>query len=398
MIGDTPKRPDAAPTGGLIVMFRDGVDHARQERCMAHCVGAAAHTLSIASETPGALGADMPGVLLGNSGIGYVAETAETTVARERLEADDAVEAVRPEYWMYALAPFEDTDAATWGLQAIGADTSPRAGAGARLCILDTGLDLDHPDFAGRQVQARSFVAGETVADVNGHGTHCAGTAAGRVATPGIRRYGVAPGADLYVGKVLGDNGAGRERDILAGMLWAIDAGCAVISMSLGRAVAPDELPSPDYERIGRLALGRGTLIVAAAGNDSARSEGRIAPVGAPANSLSILAVAALDPMLAVADFSSGGINPAGGAVDLAAPGVGIFSSVPRPENYRVLRGTSMACPHVAGVAALWAGTDAALRGQRLWDAMTANAATLGAPERDVGRGLVRAPGAAMVS
>ena len=166
--------------------------------------------------------------------------------------------------------------------------------------------------------------------------------------------------------------------------------------MSLGRAVAVGEGPSPDYERIGQMALQKGSLIVAAAGNDSARRYGHVAPVGAPANAVSVMAVAALDQMLDVAEFSSGGVNPAGGVVDVAAPGVGILSAAPRPEMYRILRGTSMACPHVAGLAALLAQSDPALRGRALWDRVVATARKLPLDARDAGAGMARAPGGAV--
>ncbi len=386
------------PTGGLIVTFKEGVDHSRQERCLTDLLGSGIRALSLSQESPCDVPDDVPAFLLNDAGIAVVSAQAEAR-ARERLLASDEIAEARPEFWMFALDQFEDSPQATWGLQATGALTSAFTGKGIKIAVLDTGLDLGHPDFSGRDVVSRSFVQGEEPQDGNGHGTHCSGTAAG-TASAGANspRYGVAPGASLHVGKVLGNTGSGRERDILAGMLWAINEGCHVISMSLGRAVREGEAPSPDYERVGQLALSRGSLIVAAAGNDSSRRYGHIAPVGAPANSPSILAVAALDQGLKIAEFSSGGVNPAGGEIDLAAPGVGIFSAYPRPETYRILRGTSMACPHVAGLAALWAESDNSLRGKALWQRLTASSRKLKLPKRDVGAGLSVAPGAAAVS
>jgi subtilisin len=384
------------PTGGLIVTFRPGVDHAAQEACLHDCLGANARSFSTASEDMADVDAATTAVLLDDSGIAVVFDQDETPAIRARLATAGQIEEVRPEFWMFALDQFQDTASATWGLQATGVLQTPWTGKGIRLCVLDTGIDLQHPDFLTRAITQRSFVPGEGVEDGNGHGTHCAGTAAGSRPRGGTPRYGVAPDAALHAGKVLSNAGAGRERDIIAGMLWAIGAGCEVISMSLGRAVGPDEGPSPDYERIGQMALQKGALIVAAAGNDSARSRGQIAPVGAPANSASIMAVAAVDQMLNVAEFSSGGINPAGGEINIAAPGVGILSAAPRPELYRILRGTSMACPHVAGLAALLAESDPALRGQALWDRVTATARKLPLDARDVGAGLALAPGGAV--
>ncbi len=384
------------PTGGLIVTFKEGVEHAHQEGCLRDAVGAGVRTLSADDPCIGQINPDVPSVLIGSAGIGVVSDAVETQAAHQRLLTHDVVQDVRPEFWMFALDVFEDTAEATWGLQAVGAPADEAAGRGIKVCVLDTGIDLGHPDYEGRQIVARSFVTGETENDGNGHGTHCAGSAAGRSPSGNVPRYGVAPGAELYVGKVLGDQGSGRERDILAGMLWAINEGCEVISMSLGRAVREGELPSQDYERLGQMALDRGSLIIAAAGNDSARRYGYVAPVGAPANSVSIMAVAAVDQGLDVAEFSSSGVNGQGGEVNVAAPGVGVFSSVPMPELYRILRGTSMACPHVAGVAALWAARDANLRGQRLWQRLVDSAQSLPLAERDVGRGLAQAPSVAV--
>lgn len=383
------------PTGGLIVTFEEGVERDVQERVLTLSVGAAIRSFSLAGDLPKA-GEDVATLLLEDVGIAIIPESrGGTEQVRATLMSDESVAEVRPEFWMFALQQYSDESDWTWGIAAIGADASTSTGEGVKLCVLDTGYDVDHPDFAGRTIVSRTFIQGETAQDGHGHGTHCAGTAAGTVppALPDVPRYGTAPGAALHIGKVLNNSGSGRERDILLGMLWAIREGCAVISMSLGRPVRPGEGPSPDYERVGRRALEEGSLIVAAAGNDSARQYGHIAPVGAPANSPSIMAVAAVDQRLDIAEFSCGGINPNGGEVDIAGPGVGVFSSVPRPRNYAVFRGTSMACPHVAGVAALWAERDSGLRARALWDTLSRTARSLPDPPRDIGVGLVQAPG-----
>lgn len=312
----------------------------------------------------------------------------------QMLQAEGLVVDTRPEFWMFALSepPWADDTERTWGLTATGADQSAFSGAGIKLAVLDTGIDLAHPDYVSRAITHASFVPGESIDDVQGHGTHCAGTAAaGSPQAVNVPRYGVAPNAELFVAKVLNNRGAGRELDIIAGIEWALDNGCDIISMSLGRATGTQEPFDPLYEDIAAEALEAGCLIVAAAGNDSDRRYRYVAPVSSPANAPSIMAVAAIEADGSIAAYSNGGIGI--GRIDVAAPGSGVFSSVPRPQLYRTLSGTSMACPHVAGIAALWAQSDLTLRGQRLWDQLVAVAEPIaGQSAIDIGKGLVKAP------
>jgi subtilisin len=330
----------------------------------------------------------------------------------DRLKGERAVGAAE------AAITLADSAQFTWGLQATRTHQSRFSGRGIRVAVLDTGMDLDHPDFAGRIVptQVQSFVNGEAVNDLNGHGTHCIGTALGfQQLAGGAMRYGCAFRGEIFVGKVLSNGGSGGDMGILAGINWAITNKCRVVSMSLGAPVQPSEPFSMLYETVAQRALqsNPGTLIVAAAGNDSripgtnTRSEPP-RPVGRPANCPSILAVAAVDANLGVAAFSNGAINPNGGGVDIAGPGVGIFSSVPDPfpanvqptgpgrpwpPRYHSISGTSMATPHVAGIAAMWLEAHgAATTAQALWQHLTGNARRLTALSRDVGAGLVQAP------
>ncbi len=285
------------------------------------------------------------------------------------------------------LATFADSDAYTWGLLATGVDRTTVTGKGARVAVLDTGFDFTHPDFAGRQIASKSFVAEEDATDGQGHGTHCVGTIAGPAAPEGSRRYGVAPDVELHVGKVLGNDGSGSDGGILAGINWAIAAGCQIVSMSLGADVRS---PSVAYERVGSRALAAGTLIVAAAGNNANRP-GDAGFVGVPANSKSIMAIAAIDPRLRVASFSAAGTSIDGGQIDLAAPGVDVCSSWPMPQRYNTISGTSMATPHVSGLAALWHEKSGAT-GRELWTLLTQQAQRLPAASADVGSGLCLAP------
>ena len=285
--------------------------------------------------------------------------------------------------------PYVEVEA-TWGLQAIGATRTRWTGDGIGVAVLDTGFDLRHPDFKDRIIEARNFVPGAEVQDGNGHGTHCIGTACGSSVPSRLPRYGVAGNAQIFAGKVLSDEGSGSDASILAGIDWAVAQGCAVISMSLGAAVEPGAIPSMIFEQVGRRALRAGTLIVAAAGNDSRRPD-LLSPVSHPANCPSIMAVAAVDRELAVAWFSCAGLNPQGGQIDIAAPGVAVLSAWPG-KLYETINGTSMATPHVAGVAALIAESDLAARGHALWTRLIQGAHRLDQPARDVGAGLVQAP------
>jgi subtilisin family serine protease len=284
--------------------------------------------------------------------------------------------------------------AVTWGLQATRVTESPWSGRGIKVAVLDTGFELNHPDFAGRTINSQSFVPGESVQDGLGHGTHCIGTSMGpRVPDP-LPRYGIAFEADVFLGKVLSNQGSGGDGDILAGINWAIQNGCRVISMSLGAAVMPGQKPSTVFENIARRALSLGTLIIAAAGNDSDRraQPPYVAPVGHPANCPSIMAVAAVDSSLQVAYFSNGGLQPNGGQVDIAGPGVNVYSSWILPRRYNVISGTSMATPHVAGIAALHAQANPGITAVDLWTRLVKSARSLSEPAADVGSGLVQAP------
>ncbi|WP_026548624.1 S8 family serine peptidase [Arthrobacter sp. Br18] len=285
-------------------------------------------------------------------------------------------------------ASFQDTPQFTWGLQAAGAAASPWTGDGIRVAVLDTGFDSSHPDFAGRQVTVESFIAGETAQDGHGHGTHCIGSSCGPRTPSTGPGYGVACEAEIFAGKVLSDSGSGSDGGIIAGIEWAMMNGCAVISMSLGADV---QQVHPPYTAIGRRVLDQGSLIIAAAGNNADRRQNNFGFVGAPANSPFILAVGALDQQLDLAYFSARTLPVRGGQADIAGPGYQVYSSWLMPDRYNTISGTSMATPHAAGVAALWAQATG-YRGRELWSVLMQESHRLLAPSVDVGSGLVMAP------
>jgi subtilisin family serine protease len=338
------------------------------------------------------------GIVLHGLGIAMVNAGADQVAALgEAVVAPGPIAALERERTVYAIAEAplletSDEGAAgtfTWGLEATGASRSTATGAGTRVAVLDTGFDVKHPDFAGRDVVTSSFVPGESIQDGHGHGTHVIGTSCGPRAPKSGTGFGIAERASIYAGKVLSNEGSGSDGGILAGIDWAITNGCAVVSMSLGAPTQPGEAYSQAFERVAQRAMAQGTLIIAAAGNESQRASGVIAPVGHPANCPSIMAVGAIDPRGAIADFSSGTVDRVG-QVDIVGPGVKVYSSWPGGQH-KELSGTSMATPHVSGVAALLSERHQ-VRAWQLWARLSQSARRMPLPSTDVGSGLVQAP------
>lgn len=339
------------------------------------------------------------GLVMHELGVALVsADDDQVSALARAADEPGPIALIEPERFVQAItAPTAEPEAETadetlftWGLQATGAPNSQATGKGIKVAVLDTGFDLDHPDFHDRTVVHSSFVQGQEVQDGHGHGTHCVGTSCGPREVDKGPGYGVAYEADIYAGKVLSNEGSGADGGILNGVNWAITNGCAVVSMSLGAPTRPGQAYSRTFERVATRALAKGTLIIAAAGNESDRRISRINPVGHPANCPSIMAVSAIDVKRAMAWFSCGTVDTVG-AVDLAGPGLDVYSSWPMPLRYKTISGTSMATPHAAGIAALIAGATGA-RGFELWARLSQMARRLPLPGTDVGAGLMQAP------
>lgn len=253
----------------------------------------------------------------------------------------------------------------------IGAPAAWQAGLTGRgvvVGVLDTGVDANHPDLAGRIRANENFSESPEPGDIIGHGTHVASTLAGSGAASGGQYKGIAPEATILAGKVCDDRQC-PESSMLAGMQWAAEQGASVVNMSIGGQDGPgvDILE----EAVNRLSAQYGTLFVISAGNYGENT------VESPSTADAALSVAAVDRQDAIADFSAGGprLGDAGLKPEIAAPGTDIVaarSSLVPPEHtdpvgdrYARLSGTSMATPHVAGAAALlaqkypqWNGTE----------------------------------------
>ena len=268
-------------------------------------------------------------------------------------------------------------------------------GKGVTVAVLDTGVDTSHPDLAGRVSVTRSFIEGEDVADRNGHGTHVTSTVGGSGAASDGKEKGVAPDADLAVGKVLSDQGAGSESQIIAGMEWAArDVHAKVVSMSLG-STEPSDGSDPMAQAVDTLSAETGALFVVAAGNTGAPSS-----IGSPGAAGSALTVGAVDAGDQAAYFTSAGPRYGDNALkpDLSAPGVDILAArsglTGGSGYYTSMSGTSMATPHVAGVAALLAQEHPDWTGTQLKDALMSTSAQLGASAYELGAGRVSVPAA----
>ncbi|MEB3298372.1 MAG: S8 family serine peptidase [Candidatus Sericytochromatia bacterium] len=277
-----------------------------------------------------------------------VVQAADPTAALARLGRDSAVVYAEPNYvarkFEADARPFAGVFAADellgqlWGMQKIGATRVWAGLPGDRkvtVAVVDTGIDHTHPDFSGRVLKGRDVVNNDDDAmDDEGHGTHCAGTIAAGLGNGGV--VGVAPNVTLLAVKVLAANGSGSYAGVAEGIVYAANQGAPVISMSLGGS-----RPSKVLEDAVALAIRKGSLVVAAAGNDGSDEPNY------PAAIKGVMAVSATQREDRIAYFSNTGNH-----VSVSAPGVSIMSTIPGGK-YEALDGTSMACPHVSGLAAL---------------------------------------------
>ncbi|MBN1330098.1 MAG: S8 family serine peptidase [Candidatus Heimdallarchaeota archaeon] len=297
-------------------------------------------------------------------------------------------------------------DTMDWGVDRIDAErvwggtedavdvTTNVAGYNVKVAVIDTGIDYTHPDLAPIYKGGYDFVNNDNdPLDDHYHGTHCAGTIGAADDEPNALSgslIGIAPKVSLYAVKVLNSQGSGTSDGVAAGIDWAAANGMHVASLSLGASS-----PSSIIETAGKNAYAAGVLLVAASGNDGSS-------VGWPAAYPEFMAVGATDSADKIASFSNYGPE-----LEISAPGVNIMSTTPTylsgrgpfspKPNYYTLSGTSMATPHVSGVAALVKSANSALTNTQIRNILTSSAEDLGASGWDqyFGYGLVDAQAAA---
>jgi subtilisin family serine protease len=275
-----------------------------------------------------------------------------------------------------------------WGLDMIEADPAHQVatGAGAVVAVIDSGVQADHPDLAGRLLPGYDFVDNDgTPQDGNGHGTHVTGIVAAD-ADNGVGVEGVAPGAMVLPVRVLGDDGSGSTDAVIQGIDYAVAHHVDVINLSLGNDVPLVGGTPPEFNQAIARALDAGVVVVAAAGNSS------LPACDQPSGEGRLLCVGAVDRngnRAYYSNFGSGlGITaPGGSGLPLDHD---ILSTVP-PSTYAEMAGTSQATPHVAAVAALLAGLG--LHGQAAVQRILATARDVGSPGPDstYGAGIVDA-------
>jgi subtilisin family serine protease len=272
-------------------------------------------------------------------------------------------------------------------------------GTGVTVAVLDTGIDADHPDLAGKVVGEQNFTESDTAGDRHGHGTHVAGIAAGTGAASDGEFTGVAPGADLLNAKVVGDDGTGLESGIIAGMEWAAEQGADVVNLSLGGPASDGT--DPLSQAVNELTASHDVLFAVAAGNSGPSDHSVTSPGAADA----ALTVGSVNKAGELAASSGRGPRLGDFAVkpDLTAPGVDITSAradgtelgPPVGDDYTTISGTSMATPHVAGAAAILRQSEPELTAAQLKARLAGSAVPH--PELDVyqqGTGVLDIPAA----
>jgi len=316
----------------------------------------------------------------------YVPEGRSAAEFASTLQGIDGVRHAEPDSVVRAaLAPNDPNYSSQWNLPRIGAPAAwdiTMGSSSVTIAIVDTGVQLTHPDLAGRldTTNDYDFVNDDSVAeDDQGHGTHCAGIAA--ASTNNANQVaGVAGECTILPVKVLASDGQGLDSDVADGIKWAADKGADVISLSL-----ESDYYSVVIDDAVQYAVAKDCVVVAASGND-----GLSTGVSYPARLPNVLAVGATVSTGERWTSSNYGVG-----LDLSAPGALILSTT-TGGGVGMMSGTSMAAPHVAGVAALVRSQNPTWTRSQVEQRVTSTALDLGSPgfDAEYGYGLVRADAA----
>lgn len=336
-----------------IIVFKSDIP---KERCHEHCQWATElHTQRISARSVDSEAPETSGVLHHYNfptWNGYAGSFDEDL--KNEIETREEVDFIEPDYKVYTKAIVTQNDTPSWGLARISHNRKltsetrttytydSSAGEGVRAYVIDTGILADHEDFGGRATFGHNAVPGSSDTDRNGHGTHVS-------ATIGGTKYGVAKKATIIGVKVLGDDGSGSNSGVIAGLQWAADhaesggvINKSVVNMSLGGQ------KSQAMNSAVAAVIRMGMTVCVAAGNENAPAD-----TSSPASEPTAITVGAIDDKDTEAQYSN-----YGSLVDVLAPGTGITSAWidvsggTSLNNTRTINGTSMATPHVTGLAA----------------------------------------------
>lgn len=369
-----------AGQGRLIVTLKDGMGSGNRQAV------ARAHGLTMVHDLP---------IINGMVVHSAMPEKAKGALGRDRriarVENDARVKAVKKPADKPGKPGGGDEDPppppqeVPWGIERVGATQvwATTTGYGIKVAVVDTGIDYRHPDLAANYMGGINILnSRKAPLDDNGHGTWCAGMIAAANNELGV--VGVAPEASLYAVKVLDRRGSGWMSDVIAGIQWCVANGMQIISMSLGGNGSVEALRDACDS-----AYSAGILLVAAAGNDG-DGDAETGEVDYPGAYGSVMAVAATDSGDGHPWWSSDGTE-----VEIAAPGTHVNSTA-KGGGYTSGDGTSAACPHVSGAAALLMSGSPALSAAEVRQELQDTAGDLGAEGRDAffGFGIVNAAAA----